>query len=102
MSESPRKLGAILYPGFEMLDYFGPLEMFSVLGSNEIEIVTVAQEAGPVSAAIGSEGATGPSVVATYGFDTAPDLDMLLIPDIVYVELWVLIMGCRFITCLRL
>ena len=80
MSESPRKLGAILYPGFEMLDYFGPLEMFSVLGSNEIEIVTVAEEAGPVSAAIGSEGATGPSVVATYGFDTAPDLHMLLIP----------------------
>ena len=52
MSENTLQLGALLYPGFEMLDYFGPLEMFSVLGSSRLSIHTVAQEAGPDAAAI--------------------------------------------------
>lgn len=80
MNTTPRQLGALLYPGFEMLDYFGPLEMFSVVGSSVVKIHTVAQQAGAVPAAIGSEGAVGPKVIADFGFDDAPDFDMLLIP----------------------
>ncbi len=80
MTTSPRQLGALLYPGFEMLDYFGPLEMFSVVGSDAVQIHTVAEQAGPVAAAIGTEGAVGPRVVADHGFDDAPPFDMLLIP----------------------
>jgi putative intracellular protease/amidase len=80
MSETPLQLGAILYPGFEMLDYFGPLELFSVVGSSVININTVAEKAGPVAAAIGSEGAVGPKVIADFGFEDAPDFDLLLIP----------------------
>ncbi|MEM9759528.1 MAG: DJ-1/PfpI family protein [Pseudomonadota bacterium] len=80
MTTRPRLLGALLYPGFEMLDYFGPLEMFSMLGSDAIKLQTVAEEAGPVAAAIGAEGPLGPSVVADCGFADAPPFDMLLIP----------------------
>lgn len=80
MSEQALTLGAVLYPGFEMLDYFGPLEMFSVLGSDKVRIHTVAESVGPVASAIGSEGAVGPQVIAEHQFDTAPHYDILLIP----------------------
>ncbi|WP_439107450.1 DJ-1/PfpI family protein [Congregibacter sp.] len=80
MSTQALQLGAVLYPGFEMLDYFGPLELFSVVGSSQIEIHTVAEQSGPVGAAIGSEGAIGPKVIADYSFADAPAFDMLLVP----------------------
>ncbi|EAQ98256.1 DJ-1/PfpI family protein [Congregibacter litoralis] len=80
MNAKPLQLGAVLYPGFEMLDYFGPLELFSVLGSSLITIHTVAENTGAVAAAIGSEGAVGPKVVADYSFADAPAFDVLLIP----------------------
>ncbi len=75
-----RKLGALLYPGFEMLDYFGPLEMFSVLGASRLQIHTVAETNEPVAAAIGSEGPLGPRVVPDFSFAEAPDFDLLLVP----------------------
>lgn len=40
-------LGAILYKDFELLDLYGPLEMFGNL-KPEVEIITVAENAGPV------------------------------------------------------
>jgi putative intracellular protease/amidase len=69
----PRTLGAILYPKFELLDLYGPLEMFGTVGP-EIEIVTVAQAPGPVASTPGVE------TVASYGFDDCPALDLLLLP----------------------
>jgi hypothetical protein len=47
-----RTLGAILYPDFELLDLYGPLEMFGSLGES-LRIVTVSQEPGPVRSAQG-------------------------------------------------
>jgi len=76
----PARVGAVLYTGFEMLDTFGPLEMYSVLGKEEVEIVVVAQEAGPVAAALAGDGPLAPKVVADYGFEDAPALDILLLP----------------------
>lgn len=74
MSETgTRRLGALLFPGFELLDMFGPLEMFGNLPGT-IEIVTVAQQAGAVRSG------QGPSAIADYGFDDCPPLDLLLIP----------------------
>lgn len=74
MSEQrARRLGALLFPGFELLDLFGPLEMFGNM-PGMIEIVTVAQEKGPV------QSGQGPSAVAEYGFADCPPLDLLLIP----------------------
>lgn len=73
-------LGAVIFPGFEMLDLFGPLEMFSMLGKAQLEIHMVAEEPGAVPASLGVDGPTGPQVVATHGFDTEQTFDMLLIP----------------------
>lgn len=76
----PLRVGAVLYPGFEMLDTFGPLEMYSALGKDRVEIITIAQNPGPVAAALGADGPLAPSVVAQYGFDSAPAVDVLLLP----------------------
>lgn len=79
MSEKPLTLGAILYPGFEMLDLFGPLEMFSMVPKEQLTIVMIAEQAGPVTAALGLEIA-GPKVIADYSFIDAPPLDIILLP----------------------
>jgi transcriptional regulator GlxA family with amidase domain len=74
MSENQtRRLGALLYPGFELLDTFGPLEMFGNM-PGMIDIVTVAEQQGPVRSG------QGPSAIADYGFADCPPLDLLLIP----------------------
>src|SRR5512134_1897745 len=73
MSSSPRTLGAILYPDFELLDLYGPLEMFGSLGP-ELRIVTVAEKTGPVASA------QGPESLARFDFASAPQLDLLLLP----------------------
>lgn len=77
---TPLQVGGLLYPGFEMLDLFGPLEMFSLLGSERVAIHTVATNPAPVAAAMGSGAPSGPKVVADYTFDSAPRLDLLIIP----------------------
>jgi len=79
MSEQPLVLGAILYPGFEMLDLFGPLEMFSLVPREQLTILMLAEKAGPVPAALGMDIA-GPNVVAEYSFSDTPALDILLLP----------------------
>lgn len=69
----PLLLGAIFYPGFELLDVYGPLEMFGSLGP-DLQIVTIAQKAGTVTST------QGPQTLAQYGFDDCPALDLLLLP----------------------
>jgi transcriptional regulator GlxA family with amidase domain len=66
-------LGAILYNGFELLDLYGPLEMFGNL-KPEIEIITVAEKAGPVPSF------QGPQTVAEYDYQNCPPLDLILVP----------------------
>jgi len=74
------RVGAILYPGFEMLDLFGPLEMYSMLGAEAVNIVTVAEQAAPISSAVSMALDAGPQVVAQADFESAPPLDILLLP----------------------
>jgi transcriptional regulator GlxA family with amidase domain len=69
----PRTLGALLYPQFELLDLYGPLEMFGCIGP-ALRIVTVAEQAGPVAST------PGPCTVAEHSFASAPKLDLLLVP----------------------
>jgi transcriptional regulator GlxA family with amidase domain len=76
----PLTLGVILYPGFELLDVFGPLEMFNSVGRNQLRTHLIAQRAGPVAAGTVADGPSGPHVVAEFGFDDAPPLDLLLVP----------------------
>jgi transcriptional regulator GlxA family with amidase domain len=74
MSESkPRILGAVLYDKFELLDLYGPLEMFGAL-EPDVKIVTVAEKKGAVASTPGVE------TVAHYDFADCPKLDLLLLP----------------------
>ena len=59
----PMTLGVILYPGFELLDVFGPLEMFASVGRSLLIIHMIAERAGPVAAGTVTDGPVGPRVV---------------------------------------
>jgi len=72
-TKSPLTLGAIFYNNFELLDVYGPLEMFGNVGP-ELRVVTVAQKAGAVASA------QGPKALAEYGFADCPPLDLILLP----------------------
>ncbi len=60
MSVQKLTIVAVVYPGFEMLDLFGPLEMFSLAGAvgseaeqgREVGIVITAETEAPVPAAM--------------------------------------------------
>ena len=74
MSETKvRTLGAIIFEGFELLDLYGPLEMFGCLGS-ELKIETISEKKGAVASSPGVQ------TVAQHSFDDHPDFDLLLQP----------------------
>jgi transcriptional regulator GlxA family with amidase domain len=74
VSEGGRKvLGTLLFPGFELLDVFGPLELFGHL-PDRIRLVLVGPHAGGVASA------QGPAAVADVGREECPPLDLLLVP----------------------
>jgi len=72
-------LGAILYEGFELLDMFGPLEMFTAIAPEKLQVVMVAESKGPVAAGSMTM-APGPKVLADFDFSDAPPLDILFLP----------------------
>ena len=49
-----RTLAALVFLGFQTLDYFGPIEMLGDVG-DEIEIVTVSKSSDPVSSYYGQK-----------------------------------------------
>jgi transcriptional regulator GlxA family with amidase domain len=70
-----RTLGVVLFPGFELLDVFGPLEVFgNLLMREHYDPLLVALEAGPVP--------SGQVVraMADHGFTDCPALDFMLVP----------------------
>ena len=68
-----KTLGALIFPGYELLDMFGPLEMFGMMGE-EVEIRMVAQTGDPVASR------QGPQTVVDDAFGDRDSYDMLLIP----------------------
>ena len=71
--QTARKVvGVVLYPGFELLDVFGPVEMWANVP--EMEVVMLAEQAGVVRSAQGVE------VIATHGFSNAPEIAILMTP----------------------
>ena len=68
-----RTVGVVLFPGFELLDVFGPLEAFGN-PPGMFRVVLVAEQAGPVASA------QGPRAVADHGFADCPHLDVVLVP----------------------
>ena len=80
-SGEPLALGVVLYEGFELLDVFGPLEMFINVGSDRLLIHMIAEEKGPVSSSAGAyPPSLAPKAIADYSLDDAPHLDILLVP----------------------
>ena len=72
VQENKINLGVLIYTGFELLDVFGPMEMFAY--AEMLDMHLIAEKAGNV---VSGQGVT---VVADYGFDDAPDLDIILVP----------------------
>ena len=68
-----RKVGFLLFEGFELLDVFGPAEIFGVL-EKMYSVELIALEQGPVKSA------QGPEVVASRALSASNDLDILLVP----------------------
>lgn len=68
-----KTIGAVLFPGFELLDLYGPLEMYSLL-PKDFEIRTVAETAGPVAAN------NGPATLAKDSFADDRAYDLLVVP----------------------
>jgi transcriptional regulator GlxA family with amidase domain len=68
-----RTLGTVLSENFDLLDVYGPLEMFGSIGP-EVRLVTIAQKAGAVSST------QGPQTAAQDNFENCPPLDLILLP----------------------
>lgn len=68
-----RRIGALIFPGFELLDVFGPMEMFGRL-DEEFSIDLIAETAGPI--------ASGQriSAHADKTIDQSADYDILFVP----------------------
>jgi transcriptional regulator GlxA family with amidase domain len=68
-----RTVAALLFTGFELLDIFGPLEMFGVL-SDHFEVVTIGEHAEPIASA------QGPRSAIDRTFADPGQIDVLLVP----------------------
>jgi putative intracellular protease/amidase len=68
-----RRIGALIFPGFELLDMFGPLQMFGLL-KEEFEICMVAEREGTVASN------QGPRAVAEASYETDAKYDLVLVP----------------------
>ena len=68
-----RTVGALVFPGFEMLDLYGPLELFGFF-PDDLEILAVAETAEPVRAS------NGPATLPDRVFADGTGYDILLIP----------------------
>jgi transcriptional regulator GlxA family with amidase domain len=72
-TSSPIHVGAVLFEGFELLDFFGPLEMFGLL-EGAAKITVVAEKTGAVKSSSGPRGMADATMAGSGGFD------VLLIP----------------------
>ena len=71
--KSSRDITVVLFEGFELLDVFGPLEMFGAL-PDRFRIALVGLAAGPIRSA------QGPVVIAEGAYHQAPPTDIVLVP----------------------
>ena len=73
MSTRILKLGAIVFDNFEILDLFGPLEMFGIL-KDKIEITLISERDEIITSF------QGPRILSNTTFNQAGNPDILLIP----------------------
>ncbi len=70
---SKRSIGVVLFHEFELLDVFGPLEMYG-MAADDFDIFMVAQEGGEIASR------QGPKSVVEYLFSEERQYDILLVP----------------------
>ena len=86
VSPLPSKIGVVLFPGFQLLDFAGPIDAFNILSyDHPLTLCTIASTLDPVSTHNFMQQERGSQIsqtlVPTHTFDTAPDdLEVLLIP----------------------
>jgi transcriptional regulator GlxA family with amidase domain len=68
-----RHIATVLFEGFELLDVFGPLEIFGML-PERFTMSLVGPMAGPVRSS------HGPQVIADFSYLDAPQADVVLVP----------------------
>ncbi|KAI4947752.1 hypothetical protein J4E91_006575, partial [Alternaria rosae] len=87
-------VGFVIFPGFELLDVFGPMEILTILSAfNKMTLSVIAEETGLVPAGMQPYGpddysmpptdfghVIAPRVEATHNFKNAPALDILFVP----------------------
>ena len=74
MTTPTRTLGILLYEDFELLDVFGPVEMFAYVG-DELRLLSVAEKAGAVRVAASSEGTNFDRIPTSFELDLDPAAD---------------------------
>ncbi|ETS78167.1 hypothetical protein PFICI_10229 [Pestalotiopsis fici W106-1] len=80
--DPPTKFGVVLFPGFQSLDVFGPVDILNFLskGRDELRFSMLAETLDPVSTAL-EPGGFGQSVMPTHTFRDAPeDIEVVLVP----------------------
>jgi transcriptional regulator GlxA family with amidase domain len=73
VTDDLRRISIVLFEGFELLDVFGPVELFGMV-PDRLTVEYVGPEAGPVTSSQGAQ------VTATTGYGTAATPDIVLIP----------------------
>ncbi|KFZ11714.1 hypothetical protein V501_04587, partial [Pseudogymnoascus sp. VKM F-4519 (FW-2642)] len=81
-SPTPLSIGCLLFPGFQALDVFGPLDALNVLSyTTPLTLSIIGASLSPISTHPASQPtAIGQTIVPTHTFSSAPPLDVLLIP----------------------
>ena len=83
MSTPPTKWAVALFPGFQALDVFGPLDALNFTSKRQpLSLSVLHTSLAPVSTLVGeTPGRIGQSVVPTHTYETAPeDIEVLLVP----------------------
>lgn len=75
----------LLFPGYQALDVFGPLDVINVLArTHNITLSLIATSLSPVSnkpnMPLNPHSSSEQSIIPTHTLDTAPKLDILLVP----------------------
>jgi transcriptional regulator GlxA family with amidase domain len=88
MAETITRLGVVIFPGFALLDVAGPMQFFNQLSAiRSFQLSIIAHTMDSVSTVPPKSTIPeiqcqyiGEQLLPTHTFDTAPDLDILLIP----------------------
>ncbi|KAJ5895213.1 hypothetical protein N7495_006904 [Penicillium taxi] len=82
MTDSPLHIGMALFPGFQALDVFGPLDCLNTLSrTHNLTLSLISSTLEPVTTRPSIyPNAIGQSIMPTHTYSAAPRLDVLIVP----------------------